>query len=142
MKGKMMLMQQIFGKFDANDWEKLGELVKCWVGKKAHPKTLDEFRNALEGKGIDLTKIDFGPMTTIRFILLPYSDKELVVMLPDPDSLKDADDFLKGCTGGSYPLPSFYTMAFAMKPQVGFDDEQMKTFFRQRIGEYSVGNCA
>ena len=68
----------------------------------------------------------------------PSREDTLMIRLPPPVLIADAEKWLPQ-EPGNYPLPPFYQRAFqGVDPIIG----DKKTFHDERVGDYSMGNCA
>jgi hypothetical protein len=140
-------------RINITDWDKWGKLVKGWVtgtdcindgNPYPKPKTLEELKAQLSTSRAgsvpdgysDLAFYEYGPPT-------------LVIALPSKDMFDEGERTVM--TSGTTRLPAFYKVALDCKDRADHpsscalklpDEQAALDFYANRIGEYTINNCA
>ncbi len=116
------------------NYRAFGDKVKAWAkGDDPLPKTMAEFAQ-------QLADADVGAKIPARLKAVTFvqgDEETLVVRLP-PKAMVEASEKRLAESSGSYPLPALYERVFRTKPSI----EDMLAFHAERIGDYTIVNCA
>lgn len=125
-----------------HDFEVFGNMVKRWAKQPAtRPRDLADLKQQLQQQAeAALRPIATVSKTVTELVLVPHDLHQLVIKLA-PAVLIEASEALFE-TDAVYPLPAFYGSVDAPGAQEGATKEQKLTFHAQRIGDYTIGNCA
>ncbi|MEO9190604.1 MAG: hypothetical protein ABI224_11510 [Acetobacteraceae bacterium] len=128
------------------NFENWGKLVKTWATGDdyvrdgytyAVPTTLHEFKMQVARAKTGLNV----PSRITSLSMIPGDHSTLVIRLPPGEMIKDTEVRLQAlgqAKGGSvYPLPDFYGDGW-----VGLSMDELMVFHAERIGEYTINNCA
>jgi hypothetical protein len=113
-----------------------GQLVKKWARNAVkRPETVDELIEQCKAEGvtIKIPKRYYG--NKIQYA--EANENTLLFRLPPPTLTADAEVWLP--QGGDYPLPAFYKRIFQDVDPIIPDKKKLHD---ERVGDYSMGNCA
>ena len=107
---------------------------------KRRPKTVAELveimkKNDIRGSVPDSDKYPNKPV-----VITDYNEGgPLYIWLPSQAALKR--ELEKVVPNKSYPLPSWYSVAFGGAPRVDLAEGEGKAFAARRVGEYVIQEC-
>jgi len=123
--------------------EQLGKLVKTWATGKDYvangraypvPTTFEELKQQLTDAQVGATL----PATVTGFSLVFHDEATLVLRIPSKALIERME---QNEAAGKQPyLPGFYDDAF--RDPVRKEVSSPKVFNAQRIGDYTISNCA
>jgi hypothetical protein len=99
--------------------------------------TVDEFKTRVKEAGVDITAM---PDEYTNVIIVQGSTSTLVMRLPPKDMLQGSEDDL--LNGGAYPIRPFYSTLYSGPPNPPTDAAGIMELHANRIGEYTLNNCA
>lgn len=144
-------MHNIIIKDMDSNWTAWGKLVRDWIDNPGSrpstvgtPTTAGTLRQAMANGGV--TGIVTGaPARGVTFV--DYSDSgNIVIPLPTKTMVRVDERFLDWvamqppgrCT---YPLPSFYAVAFGGAAMVDLSATELQKMGARRLGEYVINEC-
>jgi hypothetical protein len=99
--------------------------------------TAEEFTTRVAAAGVSITSM---PAQYTHVIILQGNVSTMVMRLPPKDTLQGSeDDLLNGTT---YPFRSFYGNLYGGPPHPPTDQAGIMELHANRIGEYTLNNCA
>jgi hypothetical protein len=99
--------------------------------------TVDQFATRVTAAGVSITNI---PGHYKNVIIVQGDADTMVMRLPPKDTLQGSeDDLLNGIT---YTLRPFYWALFGTVPDMPTDQAGIMELHANRIGEYTLNNCA
>lgn len=127
-----------FELFDVENYDNWGNLIKKWARDKNSRPAEGNIQNLIAAMNAANVGATFPQQqfTTFKFVEMKSDATELVIMLPPPDIIDQAEASL----ANGYALPPFYEDTFnnAMKCPSGL----RKVLHSQRVGEYVLKFCA
>jgi hypothetical protein len=99
--------------------------------------TVAEFTSRVEAAGVYITSM---PTQYENVIVVQGDVKTMVLRLPPMDTLQGSEDDL--LNNNPYPIRSFYWSLFAANPALPTDPAGIMQLHANRIGEYTLNNCA
>ena len=137
-------------RFEIENWENWGKLVKSWATgrnyfgtafagndpKQAppHPKTLAELKQQCDWANVGIT-VD---KSVVGLVLVQSDDTTLLVRLPPRALIEEVEESIQK-DHKNYPLPSFYNEFWGTGP--GLTQGNVMKFHAQSLGNYSVMQC-
>ena len=99
--------------------------------------TVEQFATRVTAAGVSITNIP----EQYKNIIIVQGDRETMVMrLPPKDTLQGSEDDL--LNGTAYSLRPFYWSLFGSNPKPPTDAAGIMELHANRIGEYTLNNCA
>ncbi len=124
-----------FEMFDVVNYENWGDLVKKWAREPStRPANMAEFVDQLDKARVEATFPH--EYTDLSFIEASSTSKTLIIKLPPPDLITNAETAVKS---GGYQLPDFYGDDMensALRPTT-----DKLVFHSKRVGEYTIKFC-
>jgi hypothetical protein len=99
--------------------------------------TVDEFKARVTAASVDITAM---PTEYTNVIIVQGSASTLVMRLPPKDMLQGTEDDL--LNGGAYQMRPFYSALYNGPPTPPTDPAGIMELHANRIGEYTLNNCA
>jgi hypothetical protein len=126
-----------FEMFDILNYDKWGILIKQWAhDSTSRPKDITEFKDQVEKAGVVATyPRDYK---TLVFVDTSSTDPTLVIKLPPPDLLDQAEQDL---ATQDYPLPPFYPDLMRDPSLKNNTPPGRLLFHNNRVGEYTIKFC-
>jgi hypothetical protein len=100
--------------------------------------TVGEFLALVEVADI---KVENMPTDYKNVVIVQGDAKTLVVRLPPKDMLQGSEDDLI-MSGDKYPIPKFYEKLYSGKENYPTTQSDIMELHANRIGEYTLNNCA
>jgi hypothetical protein len=140
-----------YSQYGVRNYRNWGRLVKTWATGEDHvkdgnqyprPTNLEEFKRQIDQAKCGLTV----PKEVTKFRLIQGDYDTLVVRLPPGEMVKASEERIAKLGshpgGARYPLPPFYLEAWDNHPPKTFDKDELLAFNDERVGEYTINNCA
>lgn len=136
MMERIVILETVSG--EGARYDLWGQLVKKWARNAVpRPKSVDDLVKQCAAEGVTIKVPDRYRGNDIQWA--EANEKTLVIRLPPPVLTADAEEWLPKAETGAYPLPPFYRRIFQDVDPVIPDK---KKFHDERVGDYSMGNCA
>ena len=127
------------------NYQNLGKkMIRLARGLDPRPKTLRDLKiylNEPVSESADVVFPAYYDENAPVEYAQPAAKSELVVNLPHPDLLDDAEQSIQAGPA-EYELPNFYAdILFPCPPRNDLTQDERKAVFEMRIGDYTMASC-